>query len=160
MVQKFGNMQSEKSEGIQPMKRLVGLFLSLAVLVASWGWVGDSLSAIAAPFDRLNPVSSSLLAAEFRNAVDDKLATEFGQKIDLNNTNVRAFMQYPGLYPTLARLILKNAPYEKLDNIFDIPGLTDRQKDVLQNNLDKFTVSPPENALVEGDDRVNNGIYR
>lgn len=153
-------MKSEKSEGIQPMKRFVGLLLSLAVLVASWGWVGDSLSAIAAPFNRLVPISSPLVALEFRNAVDDKLATEFGEKIDLNNTNVRAFLQYPGLYPTVARLILKNAPYEDVNDVLDIPGLTDRQLEVLQANLDKFTVSPPENALTEGDDRINNGIYR
>ncbi|MBD1911178.1 MULTISPECIES: photosystem II complex extrinsic protein PsbU [unclassified Leptolyngbya] len=141
------------------MKRFVGLLLSLAVLVASWGWVGD-LSAIAAPFSRLVPISSPLVALEFRNAVDDKLATEFGAKIDLNNTNVRAFMQYPGLYPTIAKQILKNAPYQDVNDVLDIPGLTDRQLEVLQANLDKFTVSPPENAFVEGDDRINNGIYR
>jgi len=153
-------MKSEKSEGIQPMKRFVGLLLSLAVLVASWGWGANSGSAIAAPLEHLMPISSPVMAIEFRNAVDDKLATDFGEKIDLNNTNVRAFMAYPGLYPTLARAILKNAPYESIDEVMDIPGLTERQREVLQANLDKFTVSPPESALVEGDDRINNGIYR
>jgi len=142
------------------MKRFLGLFLSLAMLVASWGWAGNSGAAIAASLERLMPVSSSLVAFEFRNAVDDKLATDFGEKIDVNNTNVRAFLQYPGLYPTLARAILKNSPYESLDDILEIPGLTERQREVLQANMDKFTISPPDSALTEGDDRINNGIYR
>ena len=92
--------------------------------------------------------------------MDDKLATDFGKKIDLNNTNVRAFAQFPGLYPTLARMILSNAPFENIDDIFDMPDLTERQAEILRTNLDKFTISSPDSALVEGGDRFNNGIYR
>ena len=94
-----------------------------------------------------------------RNRVDDKLNTEFGQKIDLNNTNVRAFRRYPGLYPTLAGIIVENAPYEKVDDVLNISDLTERQKEVLKANLGKFTVTDVESALVEGDDRINNGVY-
>lgn len=149
-----------KSEGIQPMKQLAGLLLSLLLVVTSWGWMGAISSAIAAPLNTSALFTSPLLAEEYRNAVDDKLATEYGKKIDLNNTNVRAFLQYPGLYPTLSTLILKNAPYESVEDVLNLPGLTERQREVLEANLDKFTVSPPNDALVEGDDRINNGIYR
>jgi len=78
----------------------------------------------------------------------------------LNNTNVRAFMQYPGMYPTLARMILKNAPFESVEDVLKMPGLTDAQKEILKNNFNNFVVSPPLDALVEGGDRFNNGIYR
>jgi photosystem II PsbU protein len=56
---------------------------------------GASLSNVTSP-------SLPILVAELnlRNTADDKLATEFGKKIDLNNTNVRAFRKYPGMYPT------------------------------------------------------------
>lgn len=138
------------------MKRLVGI-----VVVTLGIWLGvvvgvvQPQQAIAAPLLH----SAPLLAAETRNAVDDKLA-EVGQKIDLNNANVRAFLRYPGLYPNLAKMIVKNAPFKSVNDVFDMPGLTDRQKEVLQANLEKFTVTPPAKELVEGADRYNNGIYR
>jgi photosystem II PsbU protein len=85
---------------------------------------------------------------------------ELGRKLDLNNTNVRAFTQYPGMYPTLARMIVKNAPFDEVEDVLNMPNLTDRQKEILQANLDKFTVTQPDDAFVEGGDRFNNGIYR
>lgn len=45
-----------------------------------------------------------------RSVVEEKLSTEFGQKLDLNNSNIRMFRQYAGFYPNLARLIIDNAP--------------------------------------------------
>jgi photosystem II PsbU protein len=104
---------------------------------------------------------SVMIAAEvLQNAADAKLGSEYGQKIDLNNANITAFSQYQGLYPTLARIILKNAPYKSLDDVLEIPGLSNRQKDVLRANLDNFTVTDEETALVSGNDRYNNGVYR
>ena len=144
------------------MKRLAVFGLIIAVVAVTWGWMGSISTAIAAPLNRSAFVSAPLLAVEatYRNAIDDKLSTEFGQKIDLNNTNVKAFMQYPGLYPTLARILVKNAPYDSVDEVLNLPGLTSRQREVLESNIDKFTVTEPDNALVEGDDRINNGFYR
>ncbi|GAB4346668.1 MAG: hypothetical protein OHK0047_40450 [Leptolyngbyaceae cyanobacterium] len=95
-----------------------------------------------------------------QNPVEEKMATEFGQKVDLNNSNIRAFRQYPGLYPNLARLIVNNAPYKNVQDVLDIPGLTEQQREVLRKNLDKFTVTEVEPALVEGGDRYNPGLYR
>jgi photosystem II PsbU protein len=110
----------------------------------------------------LNGSTRSLVMAAkvLQNAADAKLGSEFGQKIDLNNANITAFSQYQGLYPTLARVILKNAPYKSLDDVLEIPGLSNRQKDVLRANLDNFTVTDEETALVSGNDRYNNGVYR
>jgi len=97
--------------------------------------------------------------ADLRDVVSDKMS-ELGAKIDLNNTNMRSFRLYQGMYPTLASLIVKNAPYEKVEDVLEISGLTDRQKETLRTNLDSFTATPQESALVEGADRINNGIYR
>jgi photosystem II PsbU protein len=94
------------------------------------------------------------------NAADAKLGSEYGKKIDLNNANINAFSQYQGLYPTLARLVIKNAPYDSVDDVLSIKGLSERQKETLQANLDNFTVTSVETALVSGDDRYNNGVYR
>jgi photosystem II PsbU protein len=44
--------------------------------------------------------------------------------------------------------------------VLDIPGLSDRQKETLKVNLEHFTVTTVEKALVEGEDRYNPGIYK
>jgi photosystem II PsbU protein len=66
--------------------------------------------------------------------------------IDLNNSNIVDFCQYQGLYPTLAKLVVQNSPYEKVEEVLSIPDLSDRQRDLLQTNLDHFTVSEPRVA--------------
>lgn len=113
----------------------------------------------ATAFDRF-AIPQPLLAAEgLRNVADDKRKEAAG-KIDLNNTNVRAFLDLPGMYPTLAGKIVKNAPYDSVDAVLQMPGLSERQTATLRQHLDKFTVTDPSSALVEGGDRINNGIYR
>lgn len=147
------------------MKRFVCLLTVLGMLIGCLAWLGVPQSALAAnqPALQLSTVTFApklLAAEEIRDVVGEKLATEFGKKIDLNNTNVRAFRQYPGMYPTLAGIVVKNAPYEQVEDVLNLAGLTDRQKEILQANLANFTVTDVEQALVEGDDRINNGIYR
>lgn len=150
--------------GRETVKRLMRLLTILSLLVGCLGWLGVSQQAIAADLSSVALRSVPVLAVEaetpLRNRADDKLGTEFGKKIDLNNTNVRAFKQYPGLYPNLATKIVGNAPYEKVEDVLEISGLSDRQKQILQANLDKFTVTDVEGAFNEGADRYNNGIYR
>lgn len=142
------------------MKRLFGLLLLLTVLVGSIGslWLAQPASAAVLDGSLIRP--QPLLAAELRNAVDDKLRTDYGSKIDINNTNVQSFRKYPGLYPTLARKILMGSPYESVEEVLDLPGLNDKQIEILKTNLDNFTVSDPDPALVEGADRFNNGVYK
>lgn len=96
---------------------------------------------------------------EIRNSADSKLGTEFGKKLDLNNTNVRAFRKYPGLYPTLARKVVDNAPYKSVEDVLNIPGLSEKQKEMLNANLDKFTLTSVDDTFTEGGDRYNNGYY-
>lgn len=138
------------------MTRFVRLLTVVCLLVGCLGWLGLSPQALASQLG-----SQTILIAELpeANQVDQKLATEFGKKIDLNNTNVRAFRQYPGMYPTLARIVVENAPYENVEDVLNLEGLSDRQKKTLQANLDKFTVTQVEVGLTEGDDRINNGLY-
>lgn len=146
------------------MKRLIRLLTLLSLLVGLMGWLGVSQPVLAANLSNVTWRSVPILAVEsqatLRNRADAKLATEFGKKIDLNNTNVRAFQKYPGLYPTLARKIIANAPYQNVEDVLNIQGLSDRQKELLQANLDKFAVTDIESVFTEGDDRYNNGIYR
>lgn len=146
------------------MKRLIRLLTMLSLLVGLTGWLGVSQPALAANASNFTWRAVPILAVEsqatLRNRADAKLATEFGKKIDLNNTNVRSFQKYPGLYPTLAKKIIANAPYENVEDVLSIEGLSDRQKEILQANLDNFAVTEVESAFNEGDDRYNNGIYR
>jgi len=149
------------------MKRFFRLLTILGLLIGCFGWLGISQDALAASFPPANLAINAttfipkLLAVDdVRDVVGAKLASEYGKKVDLNNTNVRGFRQYPGLYPSLAGLIVKNAPYQKVEDVLKIPGLTERQKEILQSNLGNFTVTDVEEALVEGYDRINNGIYR
>ena len=148
------------------MKRLMRLLTILTLFVGCLGWFGIDQTAIAADFSNvtLRPVPV-LAAAEGtttlrRNRADDKLGTEFGKKLDLNNANVRAFQRYPGLYPNIAKKIVQNAPFENVEDVLDIEGLSDRQKELLQANLDKFTVTDVQSVYTEGADRYNNGVYR
>ena len=68
---------------------------------------------------------SMVIAAEVvkDNAADAKLGSAYGQKIDLNNANINAFSQYQGLYPTLARILVQNAPYKSVDDVLSLSGL-------------------------------------
>jgi photosystem II PsbU protein len=142
------------------VKGLVRLFSVLTLVLGCWGWLGTTDTVQAVSFNSFVGNQVSVLALARQNKADQKLATDFGKKIDLNNTNIAAFQRYPGLYPTLGSKIIKNAPYEKVEDVLSIRGLSDRQKQLLQANLDNFTVTEYEPNFNEGDDRINNGIYR
>ena len=97
-------------------------------------------------------------AEELRNVADEKIAARQG-KVDLNNSPVRSFQQFPGMYPTLAGKIVIGGPYEEIDDVLNL-DLTDRQKELFEKYKENFTVTPPSIALNEGDDRINAGVYR
>ncbi|MBE9076878.1 photosystem II complex extrinsic protein PsbU [Romeria aff. gracilis LEGE 07310] len=126
------------------MKRFLSLLLVLGLLLGGLvgGWPQPAM------------------AKQLRNAVDDKLATDYGSKIDVNNTNIAAFTKYRGLYPTIASKIVTNAPYDSLQDVLEIPGLSPVEKDRIEQNMDVFTITEPDPALVEGADRFNNGVYK
>ncbi|MEO3703818.1 photosystem II complex extrinsic protein PsbU [Trichormus azollae] len=142
------------------MKGLVRLLTVFTLLLGCWGWLGTTQTAQAVSFSNIALRQVPVLVIARQNKADAKLGTEFGKKIDLNNTNIAAFQQYPGLYPTLAKKIIINAPYKSVEDVLNLPGLTDHQKQTLQANLDNFAVTEYEPNFNEGDDRINNGIYR
>lgn len=128
------------------MEVLSRFVILIVLLVSCLGWMGMAPTANAAIF---NSERSNLIAITNGDRLDIKLGTEFGKKIDLNNTNVRAFQQYPGLYPTLAKKIIKNAPYRKVEDVLNIAGLSDRQKEIIQANFENFTVTELESIFDE-----------
>jgi photosystem II PsbU protein len=136
------------------------LRLTLAVVLCCACLFNAPSSVQASP---LSSVLPSLMAVDntvdFRNAADEK-RLEAGNKIDLNNAPVRAFISLRGMYPTLASALVNNSPYQSVADIYNIPGLSDRQKETLHQYEDLFTVTPPSTALNYGFDRINNGIYK
>jgi photosystem II PsbU protein len=139
------------------MYQLITFVLALAFSLSYYLGVGQS-SALALDLQDVSFARSSLIAVEIRNDADQKLQ-QIGNKIDLNNTNIQAFRDLRGFYPTLARKIIENSPYDKVKDVMEIPDLSERQKERLKENLDQFVVTDPEAAFVEGDDRINNGVY-
>ena len=97
-------------------------------------------------------------ADEIRNVADDKIA-ERGDMVDLNNSSVRRFQQFPGMYPTMAGKIVLGGPYSDVDEVLNL-DLSERQRELFAKYRDNFTVTPPSIALNEGDDRINDGQYR
>ena len=79
-------------------------------------------------------------------------------KIDLNNSNINTFRQIRGMYPTLGRIIIENAPYKSLDEVLSIAGLTESQKELIKANADQFTLKKPDESM--GRERINNANYR
>ena len=101
---------------------------------------------------------ASVQAADIRNVADDKIA-ERGEKVDLNNSSVRRFQQFPGMYPTLAGKIVLGGPYASVEDVLAL-DLTDRQKELFEKYRDNFMVTEASIALNEGFDRINDGQYR
>lgn len=131
------------------MKFISRLLVVCSLVIGLVGFAGVDLAQALAP----NPVLAEL------NAVDAKLTTDFGQKIDLNNSDIRDFRNLRGFYPNLAGKIIQNAPYEQVEDVLDIPGLSETQKGRLEANIGSFTVTEPSIELISGDDRYNPGVY-
>ncbi|MGK7901091.1 MAG: photosystem II complex extrinsic protein PsbU [Hormoscilla sp.] len=139
------------------MKRLMRLLPVFVLLLAC---LGNVPRAQAANLTELFWPSSPVLVAEapVRNAADDKLA-EIKDKTDLNNSPLQAFKKYRGFYPNLAQTIINYAPYEQVEDVLNIPGLSDRQKKKLKKHFDDFIVTKVAKELNQGGDRLNNGTY-
>ena len=135
------------------MKRLLS-WLTGALVMASLmaGLVLPSI--VYADDDLRNKYSGN----EIRNIADDKIAARDG-KVDLNNSSVRRFQQFPGMYPTMAGKIVLGGPYDSVDDVLSL-DLTERQQELFAKYRENFTVTPPSIALNEGDDRINDGQYR
>jgi photosystem II PsbU protein len=78
--------------------------------------------------------------------------------VDVNNANVRVYLKMPGLYPTLAGKIASNGPYNAVGDLYNIPGLSGKEKELLKKYESRFTAQKPQADYVI--DRFNNGLYR
>merc|ERR1712146_1831 len=79
-------------------------------------------------------------------------------KVDLNNANVQAYRQFPGMYPTAAGFIATHGPYKQVSDLYNIPNLPESIKDVMKTYEANFVVLPANDAYFI--DRINNGMYR
>ena len=135
------------------MKRLLSWLTGLVVMAGLMAGLILPAS-VHAEDDLLEKYSGS----EIRNVADDKIAEREG-KVDLNNSSVRRFQQFPGMYPTMAGKIVLGGPYSDVDEVLNL-DLSERQRELFAKYRDNFTVTPPSIALKEGDDRINDGQYR
>lgn len=81
-----------------------------------------------------------------------------GDKIDVNNANIRAYLKLPGFYPNLASKIVTNGPFKTVGDVYNMPGLSGAEKEVLKKQEGRLTVLDvkPEYDI----DKINNGLYR
>ena len=135
------------------MKRLLSWLSGVLVMAGLMACIATPAS-VQADQDLVGKYSGN----EIRNVVDDKIAERAG-KVDLNNSSVRRFQQFPGMYPTMAGKIVLGGPYESVDDVLNL-DLSDRQKELFEKYRENFTVTEPEIALNEGNDRINDGQYR
>eukprot|EP00980_Cylindrotheca_fusiformis_P013906 scaffold3618_cov129-Cylindrotheca_fusiformis.AAC.6 len=81
-----------------------------------------------------------------------------GNVVDVNNANVRVYLKMPGLYPTVAGKIASNGPYKSVGDLYNIPGLSGGEKELIKKYESRFTVLPAQADYVI--DNINNGLYR
>ncbi len=100
--------------------------------------------------------------AETTKAVEQLPETNFIkqslEKIDLNNANIYNFRRIKGMYPTLGRIIIEHAPYASLEDVLNIPGLTEAQKQIIKDNAEQFALYKPDSSMNR--ERINNANYR
>ena len=78
--------------------------------------------------------------------------------VDLNNANVRAYLRMPGMYPAVAGKIVSHGPYKSVSDVYNIPGMTQGEKDMFKKYESRMTAKEPAAEYVI--DRINNGLYR
>ncbi len=125
------------------MKRLIHrLTLFCLIAISFLGFLGGIQSVAAASFN-IHPVALLAVQTKLPEVIDTAGCPEFEQKIDLNNANIAAFKDCQAFFPTLASLIVKNGPYQNVEDVLTIPGLTDSQKALLESQLKNFIVAAP-----------------
>merc|ERR1712129_228545 len=64
-------------------------------------------------------------------------------EVDINNANVRVYLKMPGLYPTIAGKLVTNAPYGSVSDIYNIKGLSGKEKELMKKYESRFTTRTP-----------------
>lgn len=125
---------------------VIPALLGLCLVVS--GWLVGAL-----------PVWAQGTAAQAVIAPVQIAAVELDPKIDVNNTILRNYRRIPGFYPTLARKLVQNAPYDSLEDMINIPDLTEQQKNLIQENASNFEFSEYEAGRYQLENRINQGYY-
>ncbi|KAG5181360.1 photosystem II 12 kDa extrinsic protein [Tribonema minus] len=139
-----------------------------AFVAPSAGVRSTQLSMTAQPVDRMAFLKSAATAAVVAVSVAAPALAEIdnpvvpflggGDKVDLNNANVRAYIKMPGMYPTVAGKVVSNGPYATVADVYNIKGLSEKEKSVLKKYESRFVTLEPQ--VMYGIDRINNGLYR
>lgn len=79
-----------------------------------------------------------------------------GEVVDVNNANVRVYLKMPGLYPTVAGKIVSHGPYNSVGDVYNIPGLTGKEKELIKKYESRLSAKAPSADFVI--DRINNGL--
>jgi len=127
---------------------------------------GAQRSSTALNAERREFLSAAAIAAGMAfpfaaNAVRDYEDVGFlggSEIVDINNANVRVYLKMPGLYPTVAGKIVSNGPYSSVGDLYNIPGLSGKEKDLIKKYEGRFVAKKPAADYVI--DRFNNGLYR
>lgn len=138
------------------MRRLTNWALALImglVFGLNLGWLATPAWATSA-----DPGTGVLIAAvEDGDAPEPRKVLE--TKIDVNNTILRNYRKLPGFYPTLARILIINAPYDSLDEILEIEGLTEQQKQLIRSNFVNFELGNYREGDSQRENLINKGYY-
>ncbi|NJL52416.1 MAG: photosystem II complex extrinsic protein PsbU [Hydrococcus sp. SU_1_0] len=137
------------------MKKFVSIVAALLLVIGAWGFAPAAHASETGLFTTLQP--SAILARV--NTSDAKRQELIKGKLDLNNSDVREFRRLKGFYPDLASKIIQNAPYNNVEDVLDIPGLSPSQAERLQANIKEFFVTDVEASMNAGGDRYNPGLY-
>lgn len=82
------------------------------------------------------------------------------ETVDINNANIRVYTRFPGMYPTIAGLVVKNVPYNSVEEVETKIGdkFTPEMKAVWDKYKNKFVAL--KGAPEYQEDIWNNGLYR
>merc|ERR1712174_102711 len=128
--------------------------------------MGSSSTALSATADSRREFVASAATAIFAgvpaaNAIRDYENIGYlggGDKVDINNANVRVYLKFPGMYPTVGGKIASNGPYASVADVYKIKGLSGKEQEIIKKYESSFVAKPPAADYVI--DRINNGLYR
>jgi hypothetical protein len=63
--------------------------------------------------------------------------------VDVNNANIRVYTRFPGMYPTIARKIVKGIPYASIDEMLQKQAFTTEELQILDKYLKNLAALEP-----------------
>jgi photosystem II PsbU protein len=63
--------------------------------------------------------------------------------IDINNANIRVYTRLPGMYPNIAKKIVKGVPYSDINQLVTKAGLTDEEAKIVDKYLPNLVALEP-----------------